>query len=117
MSPVDRPLRIDLTAHGEALVCRLSGSATMETCDWLNERLVQAAEEQPGLLVLDLEDLDFICSLGLGSIVAAHLRARRHDGMVRLAAPMPAVRHLLEVTRLDTLLPISDSTDEALASP
>ncbi|MHC4063483.1 MAG: STAS domain-containing protein [Planctomycetota bacterium] len=114
MDPVDHPLHIELRPHGEALVCKLSGSATMETCERLNDRLADAAEGRPNLLVIDMADLDFICSLGLGSIVAAYLRARRHDGALRLAAPVPAVREVFEVTRLVTLLSVYDSTDEAL---
>lgn len=117
MDPVDRPLEIEVTSHGEALVCRLSGSAAMEACDRLNNRLAEVAQREPKLLVIDLGELDFICSLGLGSIVAAYLRARRYDGAVRLAAPGPAIRELLEVTQLVTLLPVHDSTAEALRGP
>jgi len=104
MYVTDRPLEIDVERRGEAVICKLAGSATMDVCHLLNDRL----------LVLDLGDLEFICSLGLGGLVATYLYARQHQGRVVVAAPHPAVRELLELTRLTTLMPIFATAEEAL---
>ena len=106
LSGVQEPLQVEVSSIGGSIVCRLRGSASMEACELLNERLLEAAAEATKLLVVDLADLKFICSLGLGSIVAAHLRMARNQGDVRLVAPQPQVREVLELTKLDTLLPI-----------
>jgi len=112
----DRPLSVQVTLRGEALICRLVGSATMDACDLLNEQLARIAQQAPKLLVLDLSDLQFICSLGLGSIVAAYLRAKRYGGKFILAAPLPAVAEMLELTKLTVLFPVSQSVEEALGA-
>jgi anti-anti-sigma factor len=67
-------------------------------------------------MVLDLGDLDFICSLGLGSIVAVYLRAMKHGGRVVVSRPAPAIREMLELTRLTHLLTVYDTVDAALAA-
>ena len=114
MHITDQPLQIEFQPKGQSLICKLTGSATMEVCDLLCEQLAEGMLTEPKLLVIDLSDLAFICSLGLGGIVATHVHARRHDRAVVLAAPVPAVRELLELTRLDTLIPVFDTVAKAL---
>ncbi|HUU84046.1 MAG TPA: STAS domain-containing protein [Phycisphaerae bacterium] len=114
MYVTDRPLEIDVERRGEAVICKLAGSATMDVCHLLNDRLADTVRGEPRLLVLDLGDLEFICSLGLGGLVATYLYARQHQGRVVVAAPHPAVRELLELTRLTTLMPIFATAEEAL---
>lgn len=114
MSSDHRPLQIELARHDRAVVLTLSGSASMDVCDGLNQQLEDIGGDEPDILVIDVTDLDFICSMGLGSIVAAHLRAQRSGGSVRLAGPTDAIRKLLEVTQLDKLFPIYDTPAEAL---
>ena len=116
MSSGDRPLRIEWARHDRAVVLTLSGSATMDACDGLHRRLEDVGRDGPATLVIDVTDLDFICSMGLGGIVAAHLRAQRSGGSVRLAGPTDAIRKLLEVTQLDTLFPVYDTPAEALTA-
>jgi anti-anti-sigma factor len=71
-------------------------------------------EDPPRQLILDLSRLEFISSEGLGAIIAAHVRCRRHQGQMALAAPPPQIRHLLSLTHLNRLLPIQDSVEEAM---
>ncbi len=113
----ERPLQIELTDRGGTVVVSLRGSATMETCQEINDHLGRISWPEARGVVVDLEDLDFICSLGLGSLVAAYLRAKRVGIPFRLVSPRPDVRDVLEVTRLDTLLPICESVDDALVRP
>lgn len=63
-----------------------------------------------------MSDLDFIDSTGLGGIVAAHLRGRHHRSAIRLVNPRPAIREILDVTRLNHLFPVHDTLDAALAA-
>jgi anti-anti-sigma regulatory factor len=55
--------------------------------------------------------------MGLGAIIAGHLRARRHNGEIRLARPQPAVMQLLETTRLTKLFCVYSGVDDALWAP
>lgn len=113
MTAPDR-LSIDINPSDRGVVVQLRGTASMEHCDRLNALLMKAAESEPRLLVIDLDQLDFICSMGLGAIVAAYLRARRYDGQIALGAPNEAIREMLDVTRLDTLIDIYDTPAQAL---
>ena len=77
-------------------------------------KLEELAAQRKPVLVLDMADLEFICSLGLGAIISGHLKSRHHQGQIRLVNPQPAVRDVLEKTRLTSLFPIYASVDQAL---
>lgn len=115
MTAPDR-LRIDINPSDRDVVVQLRGTASMEHCDRLNTALMKAAESKPRLLVIDLDQLDFICSIGLGAIVSAFLRARRYGGQMALGAPNEAIREMLDLTRLDTLIDVYDTPAQALAA-
>lgn len=57
---------------------------------------------EPGsLVVLDLQQLTFIDSSGLGAIHAARQRVTNDGGMLVVSRPGPAVHRVLEITGLD----------------
>lgn len=59
-------------------------------------------------LVLDLADVTFVDSTGLGVIMGAHKALRDRDGTLILRRPPGTVRRLLEVTQLTGELKIED---------
>ena len=109
-------LQVDVEHRGKVAVIRLAGSANMVVSDSLEARLVEVVDAAAEQLILDLSDLQFISSVGLGALVAAHLRCRHHKSVVKLVGPQPKIRELLEVTRLTKLFSIHDSVEAALAA-
>ena len=101
-----KPLTVQIDRKGEVAVVRLAGSATYDQADRLTQELRQVAAEPFTRIVLELSGLDFICSMGLGALIVAHVVTGKREGRLVLAAPQPAIRELLETTRLDMILPI-----------
>lgn len=108
-------LQLDVQQLDEATVVRLRGAAGMYDAERLQDRLEQLTEADPGQMVLDLTELAFISSQGLGALVAVQSRRRRQGRPLKLVRPQPPVRQVLEMTRLTQLFPIYDSTQAALA--
>jgi anti-anti-sigma factor len=106
--------QFDVQQRGEAAVVKLAGSIHMGVCERLQAELLELIDRPTRKVVLDLSQLKFICSLGLGALVAAHLRSRHHKGAVRLVSPDPSIRALLEITKLVKIFPPYDSVDLAL---
>ncbi len=107
--------RLDVERVGQAAVARLSGSVSMDVSEELRDELIELIHEPVAIIVLEMSGLEFICSLGLSGIIAAHLHCRHHNRSIRLVAPAPAIRDLLIVTRLTTLLPVYEDVQTALA--
>ncbi len=74
-----------------------------------------STEDGPETVVLDLREVDFIDSSGLGAIVATmkHLAPARQ---LVLAGLTPAVDKVFKLTRMDTVFRVFTSLDDALTS-
>ena len=114
-SSQNKQFRMDVTDRGNAVVLAVIGSVSINDADQLRKKLEELAAGQVPVIVLDLKKMDFICSLGLGAIIVGHLKCRHHAGKVRIACPAPAVREILETTRLTKLFDIYDNVEDALA--
>ncbi len=110
-----KPFRMNVTTRDNAIVLVVAGSVSMTDADRLQEKLVELAAERVAVIVLDLKEMNFICSVGLGAIIVGYLKCRHHAGQIRLVSPVPSVRELLETTRLTKLFDIYDSIEDALA--
>ncbi|SEQ70491.1 anti-sigma B factor antagonist [Thalassovita taeanensis] len=66
-------------------------------------------------VVLDLTDVSFIDSSGLGAIVAA-MKQLGKDRRLHLAALMPNVDKVFRLTRMDTVFAIHDSVEQAVGA-
>jgi anti-anti-sigma factor len=67
-------------------------------------------------LIVDLAQITFLDSAGLGAIVAAHKRANTVRGAVTLCAPTKNVAMTLRLVRLDKVFSIYPTLPQALAA-
>jgi anti-sigma B factor antagonist len=104
--------------HGpEHTVLRVEGSLKVgETARAFTESCERIVSERPGALVLDLEQLDYMDSTGVGVLVGALKRFQAHNRSILLAAPQRRILTGLRVTHLDTLFQIHPTLDAALAA-
>ena len=65
--------------------------------------------------VLDLQRVPDLDSMGIGFLIMCLTTARRAGGSLCLAAPSNRVLYSLLITRLDTIIPIFDSVEAAVA--
>jgi len=100
-------------AVGEAAVLAMCGSADMTTADRVRTAIESLLDRGYRKIVLDMGDMDFICSMALGAIIAGHVRSKRSNGSIRLANPQPAIRQLLDTTCLTKLLPVFETVEQA----
>lgn len=68
--------------------------------------------EGDGRFVLDLKQVEFIDSSGLGAVVAS-MKQMRADQKLELAALQPIVAKVFRLTRMDTIFTIHDTADQA----
>ncbi len=111
----DKSLKLEVEDLGSTVVMRIRGSVTIHDAESMQKQLEELTLRKVPVIALDLSEMDFICSTGLGAIILAYLRTRHHQGQIRLVNPQPAVRKLLETTRLTKLFPLYSSVAEATA--
>ena len=76
------------------------------------DEMWRLVEGGTGRVMLDLGQVDFVDSSGLGAIVAAS-KLVGADRRLELAALAPQVRKVFQLTRMDTVFAIHESADDA----
>lgn len=66
------------------------------------------------LLLIDMEGLTFLSSMGIRSLLSAAKTLARRGGKLILVKPSATVHKVLLTTGCDGLMPIASSLDEAL---
>jgi anti-sigma B factor antagonist len=87
-------------------ILSLRGPVTLETLFELQNVLREGHSD----LIIDLANVPYMDSAGLGAILTAYASCQRHQHKFALANVSQRVLVLLQVTKVDTLLPIFDST-------
>lgn len=82
----------------------LSGELDSVCAYTFDARLREVEERGPEFILLDLQELDFVDSAGVGRILAAHRRARLADRPLRLTRGSKTVQRVLAIAALDHVL-------------
>jgi anti-sigma B factor antagonist len=106
-------LEIKVTKSGESCVVALEGEIDVYTAPRLRDTLVEAITGQCAHVVVDLEQVAFIDSSGLGVLVGALRRAKEREGTVRLVCTREGILKIFRITGLDQVFPIFSSLEEA----
>jgi anti-sigma B factor antagonist len=108
-------LNIDLKTedNGETLVFKLRGSLDIATAPTVRAALSEATENDGHHLIVDLTQLQFLDSTGLGVLIGAHRRAAEHGGSFRLIVSEGSISRLLNITGLVSVFAVYHSIEDA----
>jgi anti-sigma B factor antagonist len=111
-------LDVRFTGDGEDgwAVVGVTGELELATAPRLRQQMVSLVGEGHTRIVLDLSQVDFVDSIGLGVIVSVLKRVRGRGGELVLVGAIPRVRALFELTRLDEILELHDRLDDAVTA-
>jgi anti-anti-sigma factor len=87
---------------------RVSGELDLATRDSLIEELNRAEASEAKRILLDLTNLTFIDSAGIGVLVLAHQRTEMNGKQLRVVSADGQVREVLRLTGVTEVLDITD---------
>ena len=96
-------------------VARLSGTMDYYGAGQLRQQLYDRITTDP-VLIVDLDGVEFMDSVGLSVLIGAYKRARRAGGLVRIVGTRPEIALLFRVTGIQRAFPLHDSVEEAVAA-
>ncbi len=92
----------------------LRGRMDMEGTNEISLKLTaHAATGENGRIIIDLSLVEFIASIGLGTLVTNAKTVRRRGGNLVLLNPQPIVAKVLKSTGIDDIVPVYDDFDAA----
>jgi anti-sigma B factor antagonist len=98
---------IEVIQANEAAVVSISGELDIATAPRLRDELMELINSGIRAVIVDLAQLEFIDSTGLGVLVSALKRFREHGGDMALQSPRPAALKIFEMTGLANVFAIS----------
>ena len=104
---------------GNAVVLAPAGRIDMATADQFRDRLIPLIAEggKSGHgVVLDFSGVDYISSAGLRVLMLAAREARASGVRIAIAALLPLVNEIFQISRFDKVLSCHTGIDAALAA-
>ncbi len=108
-------LTIETSDHGDATLVVLRGELDIATSPQLRDELVGVIADGRRIVV-DLEGLDFIDSVGLGILVSGLKRSRSAGGDLELVCANRVILQPLELTGLDQTFKLHALREDALTA-
>lgn len=111
-------LRIVTREANGVTVIDLSGKIILgdDSSGALRERIKQLLAQNKKKILINLAQVNFIDSAGVGTLVSAYTSTRAQDGDLKLVNVTKRFQETLQVTRLLTVFEVYGSETEALAS-
>jgi anti-sigma B factor antagonist len=99
-----------------AYVIRLAGELDLYNAAPVRQALLDACNDGPTRIVVDLSQVDFIDSTALGVLIEARTKLANRKAFL-LAAPGLVTRRALQISGLDRHFTVHDTVEDALSSP
>src|SRR5438128_9566951 len=102
---------------GGISILDLSGKIVLGEGDLqVKERIKDLLGDGQRKILLNLADVNYIDSAGLGALISSYTTVRREGGSLKLVNLTNRIKDLLAITKLITVFETFDSEPEAIAS-
>ena len=105
-------MQITTTPGSDRYVITVSGEVDLATSPDLDTAIIAAIESGTSSVAIDLTDVSFMDSSGLGVIVRGLKRCREADKDLDLVITNERVLKVFGITGLDQVIPIHDSIED-----
>ena len=107
-------LKLATKQRGLAAIVQLGGTLDLRGAPELDREIERLLHGDTREILVDLRDIEFLDSIGLRSLVAAHRRALRAGVPLWVVRGGPPVTQILRMTGLDMTLPLIDELPRRL---
>jgi anti-anti-sigma factor len=111
---VPNEFRIEVTRTDHATMVVVGGELDLVSSVELGEALEDLDGSDPGSVVLDLREVEFMDSSGLAVVVRAHQRAQSAGITFGVVSESPQVRRLMTLTGVNERMPVAQTPEELL---
>ena len=109
-------LQIQETRQGDTLVLQIMGDMDIYEAPLLKIKIQSAHETDVKILLVDLSEVNYIDSAGLGALLEGHRLYEKGKGLFAIVSPSQNLKEAFQVSRLDHYLSIFATRKEAIAA-
>ena len=105
-------LKVDVREEGNTRVVYLNGEVDVYTASKLKEKIIPLAEESNKTLIVDLSEVNYIDSTGLGIFIGALKCTDKSGSSLKITGVNSRVQRLFEITGLSEVIEIDTGKRE-----
>lgn len=109
-------MTIDESIHGITTILVFKGRIDSTSVPDIEKRMIGVFGQGVRQMVVDLAGVDYISSAGLRVLLSSARRLQQGQGKLVIAAPSTQARQILDMAGFSAIIPVIDTTDEAIAS-
>jgi anti-sigma B factor antagonist len=109
-------MEINLRTNEGIAILDLKGNLIIGSEEKLGETVAQVVENGRKQVLLNMTDVPFVDSSGIGALIKSFSRVKGEGGKLKLLNPSRNTRQLLSITGLLSVLEIFDDETTALSS-
>lgn len=99
-------LKIEQVLEENDYVVQLAGEIDVYTADKLNKAILPLTEDKVNNVKVDLQNVTYMDSTGLGVFIAAYKSAKKHESNLSLINTQQGVLRLFKITGLDEIIDV-----------
>lgn len=107
-------MKVNSKLFKDICVLEIDGEIDAEHAAQLKRAIAKSREEKALHFVLDLSDVSFIDSTGLGVLISLMRHLKENHGELRLVGLQDEVRAIFEITRLFRVFDVAASVEAAV---
>jgi anti-sigma B factor antagonist len=104
-----------LEAKDGVAVLVLQGEVDMSNSPALRAKVLEVFDGSPSVFLIDMTEIGYMDSSGLGTLVEALKWANRKNTKLRLVGANDSVKSVFEISRLTSIFKFCDTQEEALS--
>jgi len=109
-------LEVSTREVGDHTVIKLKGEVDIYTAPSLRETIVDAVEKGHYKIAVDLDEVDFLDSTGLGVLVGGLKRVKQHEGELGIICNQEKILRIFKITGLTKIFKMYKGTEELASS-
>ena len=104
-------ITIDVKETESKLAIKVNGEIDAYTAPQLREKLFPLSEKEGVKMVVDLSEVNYMDSTGLGVFVGVFKNVRAHDGEFKIVGVSERLQRLFEITGLADIIDINSQIE------
>lgn len=106
-------MQVEIKEKGEISIVEITGEIDLYNAPEIKETIQKLSDMHKFKVVVDMKDVSYIDSSGIGAMISSLTGLKRHRGGLKLANLTGPVKKVFELTKLNSFFEIYDSVEKA----
>ena len=105
---------VEALTLGKIKLINVFGEVSFENHSEFRESMLRNIQGDESIIIIDMENLTYLSSMGLGVIVKAYSESKRQGKKLVLSSLQDNIKKLFTITKLERIINIYKSMEEAI---